>query len=555
MRRHFAFIIGTIALQVTLGCNRNDVATPTAARVSDVRGQPSVTTTASKMEQVKITEAKNPIPVKKEPTPASIKPSVDREKQTKPFVSKPERAAILAPGGPIVVDLVVAIDGRPHANLFDDVINQVLKAADSDKDGHPTWRELANSKDYLERQGANASSDADRQLKSWLEQYDRNHDGEIQRDEAASWLGRDAGVTARAFDARGTRSYAAVPSATSRIWKLLDIDHDNRLSKVEIARAPATLLSLDANDDGMITPEELVPLREQLRVDGERGSTFNTTANPYAAIYLEPQYELDRLEYILTDVYAAQQVLRPESFSSLLRAYKELDTDGDDQLTQDELIAMRSMKPQLKLAVDFGTQSAKHFPKVAVLEHASEIEIVQQPAPDRLILRLGTTRMIVVAQDRSPGATSPMATSGSEIRMIVHDQSDSLGEVLDSDSDGKLGEHEIATSAERLLKFDTNADGQISNEELPYYMIVAIVRGERPGEQSLYRPVSGSQLPATSDAPSWFAHADFNGDGYISRREFLGTADQFSSLDQNRDGFISNDEAKNATNLLKKSGR
>src|SRR4051794_34225733 len=155
MRRRYFFITCTIALQVTSACNHKDAATPTAARVSHVRGQPRVTTTASKMEQVNITEAKNPTPVKKEATPASINPSVSKEKPTKPVVSKPERAAILAPGGPIVVDLVLTIDGRPHANLFDDVINQVLKAADSDKDGHPTWRELANNKEYLAGQGAN----------------------------------------------------------------------------------------------------------------------------------------------------------------------------------------------------------------------------------------------------------------------------------------------------------------------------------------------------------------------------------------------------------------
>jgi hypothetical protein len=47
-------------------------------------------------------------------------------------------------------------------------------------------------------------------------------------------------------------------------------------------------------------------------------------------------------------------------------------------------------------------------------------------------------------------------------------------------------------------------------------------------------------------APAWFRHADFNSDGDISRREFLGSAEQFSKLDANRDGFIDPQEASAA---------
>ena len=138
--------------------------------------------------------------------------------------------------------------------------------------------------------------------------------------------------------------------------------------------------------------------------------------------------------------------------------------------------------------------------------------------------------------------------------MMVHDQCDAVGEVLDADADGKLGEREIATFAERLSRYDVNHDGQISNNELPYTMIALFLRGERPGEQSLYRPVFSSVLPAVANAPSWFVHADYNGDGEVSRREFLGTIEQFSLLDENRDGYISADEAKHETTMLKQNG-
>lgn len=273
----------------------------------------------------------------------------------------------------------------------------------------------------------------------------------------------------------------------------------------------------------------------------------------FAAIYLAPQYEVDRLEYLLGDLYASQQVLRPASFSALAGVYKKLDADGDDQLTQSELAAMQTMPSQLTLAVDFHRADAKQQPSLTVVEHIPEIA-VDQTAVDRVILTLGNTRIVVSVLDRTSGQANSVATSGGQIRMMVHDQCDALGELLDANADGNLGEREITGCAEQLSKYDANHDGQISNDELPCIMIAAIVRGERPGEQELYRPFFAPTSSASADVPPWFLHADYNGDGDVSRREFLGTNEQFSLLDENRDGYISADEAKHGKPMLKKNG-
>jgi Ca2+-binding EF-hand superfamily protein len=553
MRRHLVIVIGLFAVEVSTGCNRDIAAISPPTSPPAVASQSSVTKTpVGTGDRSQPVDGKS-IPVYK-PQPKPVQGAADvGNKKEKVAVNQSERMAILTPVGPIVMDVLLTIDGRPHADVFEELVGQVLKAADSDKDGHSSWKELAANKEYLTVQGDSKSPDGTRQLEMWTERFDRNRDGQIQRDEAAAWLGRDAGVSARAFDVRGSRSYISVPSATSRIWKLLDADNNNRLSKAEIARGAATLLSLDENDDGIVAPEEVALLSEHLRVDGDQASTLGNSTGSYAAIYLAPQYEVDRLEYLLGDLYAPRQVLRPTSFSALARVYKPLDADGDDALTQTELSAMKTMSPQLKLAFNFRHGDANHQTSLSVLEHVLEIALFQ-PAVDRVILTLGTTRIVVLVLDRTFGDTPPQATAGSQIRMIVHDQCDALGEVLDADADGKLGEHEIASCAERLSKCDLNHDGQISNDELPYTMIAAFVRGERPGEQSLYRPVFSSMLTAVADAPSWFVRADYNGDGEVSRREFLGTIEQFSLIDENRDGYISADEAKHGTTMLKENG-
>ena len=134
-----------------------------------------------------------------------------------------------------------------------------------------------------------------------------------------------------------------------------------------------------------------------------------------------------------------------------------------------------------------------------------------------------------------------------EIRAMVHDECDALFEALDRNADGRLGEREIATAPASTAQLDTNSDGQLANDELPTAMIVAFMRSERPNEQSFYVPEAPATPRSSDDVPAWFANADFNGDGDISRREFLGSLEQFKQLDVNQDSFISVDEATAAT--------
>ena len=56
-------------------------------------------------------------------------------------------------------------------------------------------------------------------------------------------------------------------------------------------------------------------------------------------------------------------------------------------------------------------------------------------------------------------------------------------------------------------------------------------------------PWSPTARTTHTPAPEWFSDADFNGDGEISRGEFLGTAAQFTDMDRSQDGFIDAAEA------------
>ncbi len=480
-----------------------------------------------------------------ENVPDDLEPSSDAAPEKYPKEHR-ERMALLTPGGPVLVDVWLTVDGRPHIGAFNELVQQVLDAADTNDDDRATWKELAGNETFIASQRPNQPKVSPAELKMWTDTFDTNRDAQLQSAEAAAWLGRDAGTTARAFAVRSSRAYFSVPSAGSRIWQLLDADRNGALSANELESASEKLWTLDANDDRVLSVRELATLREQLEAQANRTAPRPDTAR-YAAIHFEPDITADRLDYLLSDLYAPRQTLGPSSFGELAALYERIDANGDNWLEQIELADMVTMKPQLELAITFNRSSegGEASAAIEIRTHAPELTVAAQPSADRIVLALGSTRLIISAHDlvaddasRPGGRTSP-----TQLRLMVHDECDSLFEELDENADGKLGEREVASCPTRLLNRDSSGDGQLAASELRYAMIVAFLRGEPPTEQSFYVPTSTISPKVDEKAPAWFKSADFNGDGHISRREFLGTPEKFSLLDRDTDGFISSAEA------------
>ena len=94
-----------------------------------------------------------------------------------------------------------------------------------------------------------------------------------------------------------------------------------------------------------------------------------------------------------------------------------------------------------------------------------------------------------------------------------------------------------------MLEFDENGDQKLSSDEVPKCHRLAISRGSMQANPAVRTAVT-PRRPRSSKAPDWFRGTDRNQDGEISRREFLGTDQQFQELDANEDNFISVGEAK-----------
>jgi Ca2+-binding EF-hand superfamily protein len=262
---------------------------------------------------------------------------------------------------------------------------------------------------------------------------------------------------------------------------------------------------------------------------------------------------------VLQDMYAPLQDLAPASFAALPKLFEQLDDDSDEWLRREELANLRAVPAHVEIEVTFTRQPAVGEPRasVRVVQHTQEVSASPGATADRVVLNLGKTRLVLAAQDllaalpppdgrpeREPEAygMGPASLAETQVRLVVHDESDAVFDELDANADGQLGEREIAQAPERLRRYDADGDGQLAGEETPYEMIVAFVRGEPLGETSFTTPPSAAQ-PVDAAAPEWFASADLNRDGDVSRREFVGSLEQFAALDKNGDGFIALDEA------------
>jgi hypothetical protein len=368
---------------------------------------------------------------------------------------------------------------------------------------------------------------------------------------------KKTGRAVRPIALRTRRAYSPDPRVTSRVWPLVDADADGRLAADELAALADRLWLLDANDDRVLAPAELASLREQLTGRPAPGTAIGRgMTSRLAALYLEPKTDFERVDYVLQDMYAPLQDIGPTSFAALPKLFAQLNGNDDESLDRDELAKLLSVVPHVELAVEFQKSPAegKLAATVAVRGQAPEIVVTPQESADRVVLALGATRLVVSATEVPPPPAPPAAPAAARkdeetaptppIRLMVHDQGDALFAELDADSSGQLSEREVATAAARLRGRDDDGDGSLAGSELPYAMIVAFLHGEAENNRSFYAPAPAAPPQPKAQPPAWFSDADLNHDGDVSRREFLGAAEQFATLDGDGDGYVDVVEAQ-----------
>jgi Ca2+-binding EF-hand superfamily protein len=152
------------------------------------------------------------------------------------------------------------------------------------------------------------------------------------------------------------------------------------------------------------------------------------------------------------------------------------------------------------------------------------------------------------------------AGAACRITMNVQPRSSGLFDLLDTNRDGRLSERELRQIPRLLAQLDRNGDGVISRDEVPRSYAVHFQQppvSPQLGTYGVTFVLTGSfdtapQVPEPTKGPLWFRKMDRNRDGDVSRREFLGTDEEFRRIDTDGDGLISLEEAIAADKWFRK---
>ncbi len=524
-----------------------------------------------------------------------------------------ERVLLLTPAGPLVIQLDMTIDGQPFRTEREALVESMLKQADTDEDGQATWNEAFTTPKFLAGRLVNYARN-EQARKQFTQTYDKNSDGKIDRYECRL-------LVAGQFAGAAFSMYNAPVSQTGGpdLFELLDADNDKVLSEKELLTASERLKSRDRDENDILDAAELSGaaaargFARPLRV----GAAAQPT-KPLLGL-IGKSLNLDEAYTALLARYGKDERLPTMHLTATPALARVLDKNDNGLVEKEELTMLNEIEPHLHLKIALGETGDEPagLSLVSVsddLGKAAKVETID----NGIALDLAGARLELISANVNYGNYDYSKTADAMITRYDADKNGYLEEkefgegqqavylkqqfaTWDADSDGKvfakeitaayeqmtrpqnyrvslagadlggslfsaidetgdyrLSLREMRTADERLKKFDEDKDGQITQEEVPSTLRVAVARGgyaytlvanrgaRYGGRQGGFVVNRGGAAPAPAKTagPEWFARMDRNGDGDVTLKEFLGDAEQFNKLDANGDGFIERKEAE-----------
>jgi hypothetical protein len=304
----------------------------------------------------------------------------------------------------------------------------------------------------------------------------------------------------------------------------LDQDADGTLSAAEIGQIKSLLNRADFNGD------EVVEVGEIRRATIHHPAAKSANGHSLVVL-LDAKTDWDTLAATLDAVYG----------------------EGGGAATGDPR-RLLAVPAEITLRVDFRTvendeTKATGAAVVSAGEDLSASSDAVVASGDVLSVDVGGDFVEFSAAQASSGTNQTAIASQIAIGAVI--DGNPLLRLVDRDHDDRLTLREREALSSLLTELDRDSDGDVSSDEIPTPIRLAVTLGPHVHEL-LATPASSVRTIAPRDAaeqaPDWFVSMDKNRDRDLSRGEFLGTSEQFRQFDTDGDGLLSVEESLKLNN-------